>query len=51
MKNGHNPIIIKNRLEYYEALDKAHNVRNYIDFVKLINKLEIEPLNKCLELL
>lgn len=39
MKNGHNPIIIKNRLEYYKVLDKTHNVRNYKDFVKLINKL------------
>lgn len=39
MKNGYNPIIIKNRLEYYKVLDKTHNVRNYKDFVKLINKL------------
>lgn len=39
MKNGYNPTIIKNRLDYYEALDKAHNVRNYKDFVRLINKL------------
>lgn len=39
MKNGYNPTIIKNRLDYYEALDKAHNVRKYKDFVKLINKL------------
>lgn len=50
MNNGYNPVIIKkeDRLEYYEALDKAHTTRNY---VKLINKLKIEILNKYLELL
>lgn len=53
MNNGYNPVIIKkeNRLEYYEALDKAHTTGNYTDFVKLINKLEIEMLNKYLQLL
>lgn len=53
MNHGYNPVIIKkeNRLEYYEALDKAHITGNYTDFVKLINKLEIEILNKYLELL
>ena len=53
MNNGYNPVIIKkeNRLEYYEALDKAHTTGNYTDFVKLINKLEIEILNKYLQLL
>ena len=37
-------MIIKkeDRLEYYEALDKAHITGNYTDFVKLIVKLEIE---------
>ena len=53
MNHGYNPVIIKkeNRLEYYEALDKAHTTENYTDFVKLINKLEMEMLNKYLELL
>ena len=53
MNNGYNPVIIKkeNRLEYYEALDKAHTTGNYTDFVKLINKLEIEMLNKYLQVL
>ena len=53
INHGYNPVIVKkeNRLEYYEALDKAHTTGNYTDFVKLINKLEIEMLNKYLELL
>ena len=53
MNNGYNPVIIKkeDRLEYYDALDKAHTTGNYTDFVKLINKLEIEMINKYLELL
>lgn len=53
MNHGYNPVIVKkeNRLEYYEALDKAHTTGNYTDFVKLINKLEIEMLNEYLELL
>ena len=53
MNNGYNPVIIKkeSRLKYYEALDKAHTTGNYIDFVKLITKLEIEMLKKYLELL
>ena len=46
MNQGYNPVIIKkeDRLEYYEALDKAHTARNYTDFIKLINRLEIEML-------
>lgn len=53
MNHGYNPVIVKkeNRLEYYEALDKAHTTGNYTNFVKLINKLEIEMLNKYLALL
>lgn len=53
MNHGYNPVIIKkeNRLEYYEALDKAHTTGNYTDFVKLITKLEIEMLKKYLDLL
>jgi len=53
MNHGYNPIIIKkeNRLEYYEVLDKAHTTGDYTDFIKLINKLEIEILKKYLKLL
>ncbi len=53
MNHGYNPVIIKkeDRLEYYEALDKAHTTGNYTDFIKLITKLEIEMLKKYLELL
>lgn len=53
MNHGYNPVIIKKekRLEYYDALDKAHTTGDYTDFIKLINKLEIEMLNKYLELL
>ena len=53
MNHGYNPVIIKkeDRLEYYEALDKAHTTGDYTDFVKLITKLEIEILKKYLELL
>lgn len=53
MNNGYNPVIIKkeSRFKYYEALDKAHTIGNYTDFVKLVTKLEIEMLKKFLELL
>lgn len=52
MNNGYNPVIIKkeNRLEYYEFLDKAHVNGDYTDFIKLITKLEIETLEKYLNL-
>jgi len=53
MNSGYNPVIIKkgDRLEYYQALDKAHITGNYTDFIILVTKLEIEILNKYLELL
>ncbi len=53
MNHGFNLVIIKkeDRLKYYEALDKAHTIGNYTDFIKLITKLEIEMLKKYLELL
>ena len=53
MNSGYLPVIIKKdkRLDYYNALDKAHTTGDYTDFVKLINELEIEMLNKYLELL
>lgn len=53
MNNGYVPLIIKkeNRLNYYEALDKAHTTNDYTCFVKLVVKAEIDILNKYLELL
>jgi Fic family protein len=38
MKDGFPPVIIKvaNRLEYYEALDKAHTSKDYTDFIQLV---------------
>ena len=53
MKHGFNPVIIKkeNRLQYYEALDKAHTTQDYTDFIKLITKLEIEMLKYYLKLI
>ena len=53
MNSGYLPVIVKKekRLEYYNALDKAHTTGDYTDFVKLVNALEIEMLNKYLELL
>ncbi|MGM7637309.1 Fic family protein [Bacillus sp. Hm123] len=40
MKEGFPPVIIKveNRLAYYEALDKAHTLEDYSDFIDLVNK-------------
>ena len=48
MKKGFSPIVIKkeNRLEYYNALDKAHTTGNTEDFMKLI----ADCLNKSLDL-
>ena len=53
MNSGYLPVIVKKekRLEYYNALDKSHITGDYTDFVKLVNELEIEMLNKYLELL
>ena len=53
MNSGYLPVIVKKekRLEYYNALDKAHTTGDYTDFVKLVNELEIEMLNKYLKLL
>ena len=52
MHSGYLPVIIKKeaRLKYYEALDKAHTTGNYTDFTKLVTDLEVEMLNKYLEL-
>ena len=41
MKNGFPPVVLKveNRLAYYEALDKAHTLGEYDDFIALVAKL------------
>ncbi len=38
MKDGFPPVVIKvaNRLEYYDALDKAHTSKDYHDFIQLV---------------
>ena len=43
MKSGYPPAIIKikDRLAYYEALDKAHTTKNYDDFIRLV-AIEVE---------
>ncbi|MEN1970375.1 Fic family protein [Lentibacillus sp. N15] len=43
MKNGFPPVVIKveNRLNYYEALDKAHTQKDYDDFIRLV-AMEVE---------
>lgn len=53
MNSGYLPVIVKKekRLDYYNTLDKAHTTGDYTNFVKLVNELEIEMLNKYLELL
>ena len=47
MKDGFPPIIIKveNRLEYYNALDKAHTQNDYNDFIQLVAKEVEESLD------
>lgn len=53
MNNGYTPIVIRkeNRLNYYEALDKAHTTGDYSDFLDLIKKLVIESSNRLLSLI
>ncbi|SMB91800.1 Fic/DOC family protein [Desulfonispora thiosulfatigenes DSM 11270] len=48
MKAGYPPIIIRkeNRLEYYNALDKAHTTKNNKDFVNLV----LAEVNSILDL-
>ena len=47
MKEGFPPVIIKvaNRIEYYDALDKAHTSKNYNDFTKLVATEVEDSLN------
>lgn len=53
MRSGYVPVVIKKskRLQYYEALDKAHTTNDYTDFVKLVSEAENESLNKYLSIL
>lgn len=53
MKSGYPPIIIKNdeRIKYYEALDKAHTMGNYIDFVAMVEQEAENSLNIYLSLI
>ncbi len=41
MKNGFPPVVLKveNRLAYYEALDKAHTLKDYKPFISLVSSL------------
>ena len=47
MKEGFPPVIIKvaNRLEYYDALDKAHTAMDYNDFIQLVATEVEDSLN------
>ena len=53
MNSGYLPVIIKKekRLEYYNALDKAHTTGDYTEFIKMINDAEVEILNEYLKLI
>ncbi|QUH26151.1 Fic family protein [Serpentinicella alkaliphila] len=48
MKNGFPPIIIRKeeRIDYYNALDKAHTIDDFNDFIKLV----VDSLNRTLDL-
>ncbi|MCK5726748.1 MAG: Fic family protein [Thiotrichaceae bacterium] len=52
MKTGLQPVVIKaaDRLSYYEALDKAHTLDQFDDFLLLVSNAEEEALNKVLAL-
>jgi Fic family protein len=43
MKSGYPPIVIQNeeRMKYYVALDKAHTIGSYIDFISIVEQ-EVE---------
>ena len=53
MKSSYLPVIIKaeNRLQYYEALDKAHTKDDYTDFIQMTIAAEIEAIEKVLSLI
>ncbi|EDM29146.1 Filamentation induced by cAMP protein Fic [Lentisphaera araneosa HTCC2155] len=53
IKSSYLPVIIKaeNRLQYYEALDKAHTKGDYTDFIQMTIAAEIEAIEKVLSLI
>jgi Fic family protein len=53
MKEGFPPVIIKvaNRLEYYDALDKAHTTKDYNDFIQLVATEVEDSLNLYLSVI
>ena len=53
MKEGFPPVIIKveNRLAYYEALDKAHTLNEYDNFIQLVAKEAEDSLDLYLRVL
>ncbi|MBM7616145.1 Fic family protein [Alkaliphilus hydrothermalis] len=53
MKNGYPATIIRadNRLEYYNALDKAHTTNDYADFSILIAQEVEKSLDVYLKLI
>ena len=53
MKNGYTPIIIKskNRIQYYEALDKGAITGDYTDFIKMVAKEENEMMDLYLKMI
>ena len=52
MKSGYLPVVIKKekRIEYYDALDKAHITGDYSDFIRIVVDAEIDMLEKYLEI-
>ena len=53
MNHGYYPIILKkeNRLDYYNALDKAHTTADYTDFVRMLAQEELSVLNRVCDLI
>lgn len=53
MRCGYPPIVIKNknRVEYYDALDKAHTTNDYTDFIHMVTQLVEEAEDNYLFLL
>ncbi len=53
IRSGHLPVVIKaaNRLEYYQALDKAATTKDYQDFIDIIIQAELETLERHLYLI
>ena len=52
MIRGYIPLIIKKeiRLNYYDALDKAHTTKDYSNFIELVKESLKEAINHWLEI-